>query len=145
MAYFFSDGHAIECFWFFMVFDQEDFKMKFFYQSVALSIVFTILWIFEEQLPFPLHRDSPGIIGFFFIQSMIMSWLFVKARKKVDKFVVYSLGATVFRLLTAVLLLIFFLLIKDQNFKLLSFEIIVLYLAHLIFELRYVWFNLQRN
>jgi hypothetical protein len=76
---------------------------------------------------------------------MIMSWLFVKARKKVDKFVVYSLGATVFRLLTAVLLLIFFLLIKDQNFKLLSLEIIVLYLVHLVFELRYVWFNLQQN
>ena len=119
--------------------------MKFFYQSVVLSSVFTILWIFEEQLPFPLHRDSPGLIGFFFIQSMIMSWLFVKARKKVDKFVVYSLGATVFRLLTAVLLLIFFLLIKDQNFQLLSFEIIVLYLVHLVFELRYVWFNLQQN
>jgi len=76
---------------------------------------------------------------------MIMSWLFVKARKKVDTSVVYFLGATVFRLLTAVLLLIFFLLIKDQNFQLLSFEIIVLYLAHLVFELRYVWFNLQRN
>ena len=119
--------------------------MKFFYQSVVLSSVFTILWIFEEQLPFPLHRDSPGLIGFFFIQSMIMSWLFVKARKKVDTSVVYFLGATVFRLLTAVLLLIFFLLIKDQNFQLLSFEIIVLYLAHLVFEVRYVWFNLQRN
>jgi hypothetical protein len=119
--------------------------MKFFYQSVALSIVFFILMIFEEQLPFLLHRDSPGIIGFFFIQSMIISWLFVKARKNVDTSLVYFLGATVFRLFTTILLLIFFLLIKDQNFQLLSFEIIVLYLAHLVFELRYVWFNLQRN
>ena len=119
--------------------------MKFFCQSVALSTIFTILWMFEEQLPFPLHRESPEIIGFFFTQSMIISWLFVRARKKVDTSVVYFLGATVFRLLTAVFLLIFFLLIKDQNFQLLSFEIIVLYLAHLVFELRYVWFNLQRN
>ncbi len=119
--------------------------MKFLCQSVALSIIFAILWLFEEQLPFPLHRESPGIIGFFFTQSMIISWLFVMARKKVDTSVVYFLGATVFRLLTAVFLLIFFLLIKDQNFQLLSFEIIVIYLAHLVFELRYVWFNLQQN
>ena len=27
----------------------------------------------------------------------------------------------------------------------LSFEIIGVYLAHLVFELRYVWVNLQRN
>ena len=119
--------------------------MKYFYQSAVISIIFTILWIFEEQLPFPLHRDSPGIIGFFFIQSMIMSWLFVKARKKVDTSVVYFLGATVFRLLSTILLLMFFLLIKGQHFQLLAFEIIGVYLAHLVFELRYVWVNLQRN
>jgi hypothetical protein len=39
----------------------------------------------------------------------------------------------------------FFTLIKGQNFQLLSFEIIGVYLVHLVFELRYVLVNLQRN
>jgi|TARA_B110000046_G_scaffold36712_1_gene40061 hypothetical protein len=119
--------------------------MKYFYQSAAISIVFTALWIFEKQLPFPLHRDFLKIIGFFFIQSIIISWMFVKALKKVETSVVYFLGATVFRLLSAILLLMFFTLIKGQNFQLLSFEIIGVYLVHLVFELRYVLVNLQRN
>ena len=119
--------------------------MKYFYQSASISLIFTSLCLFEKHLPFPLHRDFLGIIGFFFFQSIIISWLFVKARKKVDTSVVYLLGATVFRLLSTILLLMFFLLIKGQHFQLLAFEIIGVYLAHLVFELRYVWVNLQRN
>ncbi|MAJ51854.1 MAG: hypothetical protein CMB82_09605 [Flammeovirgaceae bacterium] len=119
--------------------------MNYFYHSTVISIIFTALWIFEKHLPFPLHRDFMGIIGFFFIQSIIISWMFARAQKRVETSVVYFLGSTAFRLLTTILLLVFFILIKGHNFQLLSFEIIGVYLVHLVFELRYVLVNLQRN
>ncbi len=119
--------------------------MNYFYQSTAISILLIVLWIFESQLPFPLHHHFPIITGFFFIQSLVISWIFVRAKKKVETSIFYFLGATVFRLSTLILLLVFIMLIKGQNFQLLLFEIIVLYLVYLVFELRYVLINLQRS
>ena len=119
--------------------------MSYFFQTTTISILLLVLWIFETQLPFPVHRHFPLITGFFFIQSLIISWMFVKAKKKVEISIFYFLGATVFRLLTLILLLGFFTVIRGQNFQLLLFEIIGLYLVYLVFELRYVLVNLQRN
>ena len=145
MAHFLSDRDSLKCFWFFMVFDEKRFKMNYFYHSMLISIIFSVLWIFEKYLLFPLDQDFIGIIVFFFIQSIIISWMFVRAQKKVETSVSYLLGATVFRLLSAIFLLIYFILIEAQNFQLLSFEVIGIYLIHLVFELRYVLVNLQRN
>ncbi len=119
--------------------------MSYFFQTTTISILLLVLWIFETQLPFSVHRHFPFITGFFFIQSLIISWMFVKAKKKVKISIFYFLGATVFRLLTLILLLGFFTVIRGQNFQLLLFEIIGLYLVYLVFELRYVLVNLQRN
>ncbi len=145
MAHFLGVFNTIKCAYDLIVFDQKDFKMNYFYQSTIISIIFVALWIFEKQLPFPVHRHFPFITGFFFIQSLIISWMFVRAQKKAQRSIFYLLGVTVFRLLTLILLLIFFMLIRGQNFQLLSFEIIGVYLVYLVFELRYVLVNLQRN
>tara|TARA_B100001057_G_scaffold350883_1_gene352392 strand:- start:530 stop:889 length:360 start_codon:yes stop_codon:yes gene_type:complete len=119
--------------------------MNYFYQSTTISILFIFLWIFENQLPVAVHRHFPLIIVFFFIQSLVISWIFMRAKKKTETSIFYFLGATVFRLLTLIFLLGFFMVIKGQNFELLLFEIIGLYLVYLVFELRYVLINLQRN
>ena len=119
--------------------------MNYLYQSTAISILLIILWIFENQLPFPVHHHFPFITGFFFIQSIVISWMYERAKKKAETSIFYFLGATVFRLMTLILLLGFFMVIKGQNFQLLLFEIIGLYLVYLVFELRYVLVNLQRN
>ena len=145
MAHFLGGFNTIKCFQHSSVFDQKDFKMSYFFQTTTISILLLVLWIFETQLPFPVHRHFPLITGFFFIQSLIISWMFVKAKKKVKISIFYFLGATVFRLLTLILLLGFFTVIRGQNFQLLLFEIIGLYLVYLVFELRYVLVNLQRN
>lgn len=145
MAHFLGGFNTFKRLKYYSVFDQKDFKMSYFFQTTTISILLILLWIFETQLPFPVHRHFPLITGFFFIQSLIISWMFVRAKKKVEISIFYFLGATVFRLLTLILLLGFFTVIRGQNFQLLLFEIIGLYLVYLVFELRYVLVNLQRN
>ena len=119
--------------------------MKQFFQLSAVSLLLIFIWMIKDKLPFPLHPFHLWIVGFFFLQSIITTVLFKTGQKKMNFFVGYFMGAIVFRFISDLLLLIFFLFFETAHFQLLSFEITSIYLLYLIFEMRHVLVNLQRN
>jgi len=85
------------------------------------------------------------MIVFYFLQSIIVAVLLSKGIKNFEKFPVYALGTIVFRLLTAIIFLTVFFIIRIENAALFAIQFIGIYLLFLVFELTVVLANLRRN
>lgn len=92
-----------------------------------------------------LHDQFPGLIAFFFLQSLIVAWLFGLGEKDGWKTPIYALGAVTFRFLTALFFLLILFTMKLEGIRALMIQFITLYLGYLVFELFAVLPNLRRN
>ncbi len=91
------------------------------------------------------HPYFPGLIVFFWGQSLIVAWLFSMGEKDRQQMPVFFLSGIVLRFVTAIVLLVFFALLEPPGIKALIIQFSVLYLVFMIFELIMALANLRRN
>jgi hypothetical protein len=85
------------------------------------------------------------MVGFFFIQSLGISWLLVLGEKDREKLPIYALGSVVLRFVSGILFLLVFFVVGLENPEALVIQFMGVYLLYLIFELTTVLSNLRRN
>lgn len=120
---------------------------KYLLQSSAISLILLALYYFGNEYLFfsSLHKQYPILVAFFFLQSLMISRLLERGRKKNWESPVYTLGTVVLRLFTGLIFLVVLYVKKIDDLKSLMLQFIVLYLVYLIFELFTVLSNLRRN
>lgn len=82
---------------------------------------------------------------FFFLQSLVVAWMFYLAEKENWQNPLYTLGTVVFRLLSGMFFILVLYAMKPTDLKPLLLQFVIVYLAYLIFELFAVLPNLRRN
>ncbi len=92
-----------------------------------------------------LHALFPVLVVFFFLQSLIISWLLNEGQKTNWDSPIYALGTVTFRLLTGMMFLVILYVLKVEEMRSLLIQFTGLYLIYLIFELFAVLSNLRRN
>ncbi|REE00504.1 hypothetical protein [Marinoscillum furvescens] len=120
---------------------------KYLILSALLTVCCLALYYLANDLWLEgfLHAKFPTIVGFFFIQSLIVSWVFAQAEKDNWQTPIYALGAITFRLLTGFFFLAVLFVMKLDDMKALMIQFVGLYLTYLVFELFAVLPNLRRN
>lgn len=120
---------------------------KYLLISTGLSLFFLLVYYLGNSVIFSgyLHSHFPGVIIFFFLQSLIVAWLLNEGQKSNWESPIYALGTVSFRLLTGLFFLLILFTMEIQNIKELMVQFIALYLVYLMFELFTVLSNLRRN
>ncbi|MEQ9305597.1 MAG: hypothetical protein RJQ14_16920 [Marinoscillum sp.] len=111
--------------------------------SALMLIAFYVLN--DAYLAGWLHPRFPALVLFFFLQSLMIIWLFHQGEKEGWKTPIYSLAAITFRFLTGLFLLLILIVMKLPEIRNLVIQFIALYLGYLVFELFAVLPNLRRN
>ncbi|MFT6866499.1 MAG: hypothetical protein ACJA08_001330 [Cyclobacteriaceae bacterium] len=120
---------------------------KYLFITSGISVFLILLFYFGNSglLDNYLHRQFPVLIIFFFLQSLIISWLLNAGQKSNWDSPGYALGTVTFRLLTGMMFLIILYVLKVEDIRQLLIQFTCLYLVYLIFELFAVLSNLRRN
>lgn len=92
-----------------------------------------------------LHPHFPALVDFFFFQSLLISWMLSMAERNRDQFPVLALGSVALRFMTALVVLIVFMLMEVENIQTLTIQFMAIYLIYLVFEIIVVLANLRRN
>ena len=111
--------------------------------SLLLLIVFYISSRFLAIKSF--HPYFPHLVGFFFLQSLPISYLLTKAKQQTGMFVMYVLASVGFRFITSLFFLMIFYVLNIDNIVNFSIQFIILYFIYLIFELLIVLIKLRRS
>lgn len=92
-----------------------------------------------------LHPLFPSMVGFSFLQSLIILQIIKLGQKTNWESPLYALGTVSVRLLTSLFFLVLIGLKQVEDMKALAVQFIALYLVYLVFELNAVLANLRRN
>lgn len=120
---------------------------KYLIISTSISLGFLLLFFGANDALFAskLHAKFPAMIFFFFLQSLVVSWLLYEGKKNNWESPIYALGTVTFRLLTGLFFLGILMYMKIDGIKALMVQFMGVYLVYLIFELFTVLSNLRRN
>lgn len=120
---------------------------KYLLLTTGISVLFLILYYFGNTPLFSgyLHDLFPGLILFFFLQSLVISWVICQGQKDEWKSPIYALGTVSIRLLTGIFFMAILMLSKVEGSRVLIIQFTALYLIYLIFELYVVLANLRQN
>ncbi|MFY0687705.1 MAG: hypothetical protein JXQ90_11100 [Cyclobacteriaceae bacterium] len=118
---------------------------KYLIASVGVSAVFTLLWIFDNHLPWQFHQYFIWFVVFFLFQSILISWLLYMGEKDKKQFPIFVLGSVVLRFVSAALFLLIFFIAGLEDPRSLVIQFMALYLTHMVFELSVVLSNLRPN
>ena len=143
MAYDF--GCAIVHIWNHRLFTYSVEMIKYMIAPSILTMVLGVLYFIDLNLPWSLHPYFIYLVVFFFLQSLVISWILSVGNKDAENSSLYTLGSVVFRLLSGLFFLLSFMILKTEDLKGLAIQFVVLYLLYLIFELTQVLSNLRQN
>lgn len=120
---------------------------KYLFAPTVLTVLGVLLFYLgnEALTGSRLHEKFPALLAFFFLQSLVVAWLFDQGEKDNWKSPIYALGAVTFRFLTALFFLLILFVLEPDHIKALMIQFAGLYLVYLIFELFAVLPNLRRN
>lgn len=120
---------------------------KYIVSSLAISAVLVILFYIGNDVLFQglLHAYFPGLVAFFLVQSILVSWLLSRGEQDRESFALYALGSVVIRFVSAVLFLLLFFIGDATDLVALTVQFMGLYLVYFVFELITVLANLRRN
>lgn len=113
--------------------------------SIALLLLAAFYMANDKLLGAILHDQFPGLILFFFLQSLVIAWLISLAEKTNWQSPLHALGTITFRFLTALFFIAVLFVLEFKDMKALMAQFLVVYLIYLIFELYTVLSNLRRN
>ncbi len=92
-----------------------------------------------------LHDQFDVMVIVFFLQSLPVAWLMYTGQKDPTQFPVLALGAIGFRMMTSLMVLTVFYVLKIPELVALFVQFSILYFVYLVFELIVVLANLRRN
>ncbi len=92
-----------------------------------------------------LHGYFDILVIIFFAQSIPVAWLMQQAQKEAGQFPIYIIGAVGFRMISSLMVLTIFYVLKTPDLFSFMVQFSILYLVYLIFELIVVLANLRRN
>ncbi len=118
---------------------------KYLLGSLAYSILHLAAYWIASLADWEWHPYFPLLILFFFLQSVILSWILSLARFDKQRFPIYALASVSIRFVTGVLLLIVFLVFEVPDLQSLTLLFVAVYLSFMIFELTILLANLRRN
>lgn len=120
---------------------------KILLRNILFSLaLYGIVWglrftIFQQHI----HSTITGILIFYFVLSMLVSWMMEIAIGDKEKFVPVAMGAIVLRLLITVLSMVVVVIAGIENQESFIINFFIVYLCYLIFELTTVLSNLRPN
>ncbi|MBV6643886.1 MAG: hypothetical protein KI790_00465 [Cyclobacteriaceae bacterium] len=118
---------------------------KYLLLSLGLTGVFVLLYSIDSFLPWQFHQYFPWLIGFFFLQSIGISWMLSEGERDRSRFPIYALGSVVLRFVSGILFLMIFFVVGLEDPVPLVIQFMAVYLSYLIFELTVVLANLRPN
>lgn len=118
---------------------------KYLLASLGTSIALWIAFIFDGFYIWDLHVHFPYLVLFFFIQSILISWMLSSAEKDRARLPLYALGAIVLRFLTGIFYVLILYMLEMEEFRTLIIQFAVVYLLYMVFELSIVLANLRPN
>jgi len=120
---------------------------KYLVPSAVISAILLLAYYLanESVLNGVLHAYFHLLVVIFFAQSIPVSWLMQMAQKEPSQFPIYVIGAVGFRMITSLMVLTIFYLLKTPDLFSFMVQFSILYLVYLIFELIVVLANLRRN
>lgn len=118
---------------------------KYLLVSAGISLTLLIFYLLGGFGFLALHAHFPYMILFFFIQSLLISWLLALAEKDRPRLPLYAIGAVSLRLLTAIFYMLILILLKLEDLRPLIIQFMVVYLLYMLFELSVVLANLRPN
>lgn len=120
---------------------------KYLVFAAGLSVVLLLFFYLLNEVVFQgyLHPYFPALVGFFFLQSLVVSWMLRSAEKDKERFALFALGSVVFRFLSGMFFVIVLFMLGVEALVPLVIQFMGVYLLYLIFELFTVLANLRRN
>lgn len=112
---------------------------------VLITVLYSLMLIFKDQMPWEVHSRFLSIIVFFLIQSILISALLVYAQQWRDHYAFIALGAVVLRLISAMMFMGWVYFDGLDNPILFVTQLMMVYLSFLAFELSMVLTNLRQN
>ena len=118
---------------------------KYLFTSLGISLVLVAAYFMNGFGLIELHSHFPYMVLFFFLQSLLISWLLSLAEKDRPRLPLYAIGAVSLRFLTAIFYLLILILLKVEDLRPLIIQFMVVYLLYMVFELSIVLANLRPN
>lgn len=118
---------------------------KYLLTSLAISFVLLAVYFLNGFGLLALHDHFPYMVLFFFLQSLLISWLLSLAEKDRPRLPLYAIGAVSMRFLTAIFYMLILILLKVEELRPLIIQFMVVYLLYMVFELSIVLANLRPN
>lgn len=118
---------------------------KYLFTSIGISLVLLVVYFLDGLSLIELHNHFPYMVLFFFLQSLLISWLLSMAEKDRPRLPLYAIGAVSLRFLTAIFYLLILILLKVEELRPLIIQFMVVYLLYMVFELSIVLANLRPN
>ncbi|MDW3196306.1 MAG: hypothetical protein R8G66_28290 [Cytophagales bacterium] len=118
---------------------------KYLFTSLGISLVLVAVYFWNGFGLIELHSHFPYMVLFFFLQSLLISWLLSLAEKDRPRLPLYAIGAVSLRFLTAIFYLLILILLKVEDLRPLIIQFMVVYLLYMVFELSIVLANLRPN
>ncbi len=115
--------------------------------TILLSVsLLACFYVVQKFLLIELFHDFfPILITFFFLQSIVISWILRQGEKNKSSFPIYVIASIGFRMITGLFLLVVFFVLEVEKIRLLAIQFVIVYLVYLVFELMVVLSNLRRN
>ena len=118
---------------------------KYLFTSLGISLVLLVVYFLNGLGLIELHGQFPYMVLFFFLQSLLISWLLSLAEKDRPRLPLYAIGAVSLRFLTAIFYMLILILLKVEDLRPLIIQFMVVYLLYMVFELSIVLANLRPN
>ncbi len=122
--------------------------MRFYlFGVIGIACVLFASYYFESTMlaSDTLHSTFPGLVLFFFLQSLVVAWIIYLAEKSGWESPLYALGLITFRFLTSLFFIAVLFVMKFDDMKPLMAQFLSVYLIYLAFEIYTVLSNLRRN
>lgn len=118
---------------------------KYVLASLGTSVILWIVYLLEGFNLLKLHAQFPYLVLFFFLQSLLISWLLSMGEKDRSRLPLFALGAISLRFITGIFYLMAVFLMKVDDLRTLIIQFAVVYLLFMVFELSLVLANLRPN
>ncbi len=112
---------------------------------ITAILVATFYLANDRVLGGVLHKYFDILVLIFFVQSVPVAWIMKQAQNDASQFPIFVIGAIGFRMITSLMILTIFYLLKTPDLFSFMVQFSILYLVYLIFELIVVLANLRRN
>jgi hypothetical protein len=112
------------------------------FSGILLAIVYGIK---SSDYAQNIHSLIYWILGFYLLKSLLIGWIMEMATTESSNFAILGLGSTVLRMIIAIFAMLLAVIAGVDDVKLFILNFFTIYLAYLIFELKFVLSNLRQN